>query len=141
MTQQNLTYDEIVSLINAFEASSEFNRFHLRYLDLELELEKKGALPLEGSAHWRGVNRAKAHPEVQKDEAQAKVSPASSYESVKSPLPKSSTAMENASSHEGEGLLKVTSPMVGTFYAAPAWGCSFCDGWPKGGRKHTGLYH
>lgn len=124
MTQQNLTYDEIVSLINAFEASSEFNRFHLRYLDLELELEKKGALSLEGSAHWRGVNREKAHPEVQRDELEPKVSPAKSYESVKSPVPKSSKAMESASSHEAEGLLKVISPIVGTFYASPEPGAA-----------------
>jgi acetyl-CoA carboxylase biotin carboxyl carrier protein len=125
MTQQNLTYDEIVSLIQAFEASSEFNRFHLRYLDLELVLEKKGALPLAAPSPWSGGARdntshvqREEKREEQRKEQREEVQEASHASSA----PSASKAPSMVSAHEG--LLQVTSPMVGTFYAAPEPGAA-----------------
>jgi acetyl-CoA carboxylase biotin carboxyl carrier protein len=125
MTQQNLTYDEIVSLIQAFEASSEFNRFHLRYLDLELVLEKKGALPLAAPSPWSGgardntshVQREEKREEQRKEQREEVQEP-----SHASSAPSASKAPSMVSAHEG--LLQVTSPMVGTFYAAPEPGAA-----------------
>ena len=125
MTQQNLTYDEIVSLIQAFEASSEFNRFHLRYLDLELVLEKKGALPLAAPSPWSGgardntshVQREEKREEQRKEQREEVQEP-----SHASSAPSASKAPLMVSAHEG--LLQVTSPMVGTFYAAPEPGAA-----------------
>jgi acetyl-CoA carboxylase biotin carboxyl carrier protein len=125
MTQQNLTYDEIVSLIQAFEASSEFNRFHLRYLDLELVLEKKGALPLAAPSPWSGgardntshVQREEKREEQRKEQRKEVQEP-----SHASSAPSASKAPSMVSAHEG--LLQVTSPMVGTFYAAPEPGAA-----------------
>lgn len=125
MTQQNLTYDEIVSLIQAFEASSEFNRFHLRYLDLELVLEKKGALPLAAPSPWSGGARdntshvqREEKREEQRKEQREEVQEASHASSA----PSAAKAPSMVSAHEG--LLQVTSPMVGTFYAAPEPGAA-----------------
>jgi len=129
MTQQNLTYDEIVSLIQAFEASSEFNRFHLRYLDLELVLEKKGALPLAAPSPWSGGARdntshvQREEKREEKREEQRK----EQREEVQGPshassAPIAAKAPSMVSAHEG--LLQVTSPMVGTFYAAPEPGAA-----------------
>ncbi len=122
MTQQNLSYDEILSLIQAFETSSEFNRFHLRYLDLELLLEKKGALPVATSSHWRDGSGENTHPELRQEEREPTV------QALKGSPIHTSSALSNskvnsvASTHEG--LLQVASPMVGTFYAAPEPGAA-----------------
>ena len=134
MTQQNLTYDEIVSLIQAFEASSEFNRFHLRYLDLELILEKKGALPLAASSPWRGGSRDNTSPvqreelgkelgeELREEEREPSLADLKSQTSHAFSAASASKVPSMASTHEG--LLQVTSPMVGTFYAAPEPGAA-----------------
>jgi acetyl-CoA carboxylase biotin carboxyl carrier protein len=114
MTQQNLTYEEIVSLINAFETSSEFKRFHLRYLDLELELEKEGALPYVGPRVWQGVSGEHSHHASEHVELAQKAAHATPP-STRAPDPV-------AASHEG--LLKITSPMVGTFYVSPEPGAA-----------------
>jgi len=121
MTQQNLTYDEIVSLIQAFEASSEFNRFHLRYLDLELVLEKKGALPLAAPSPWSGGARDNTS-HVQREEKREEHREEVQEPSHTSSAPSASKAPSMVSAHEG--LLQVTSPMVGTFYAAPEPGAA-----------------
>jgi len=125
MTQQNLTYDEIVSLIQAFEASSEFNRFHLRYLDLELVLEKKGALPLAAPSPWSGGardNTSHVQREEQREEQRKEQREEVQEPSHASSAPSASKAPSMVSAHEG--LLQVTSPMVGTFYAAPEPGAA-----------------
>jgi len=121
MTQQNLTYDEIVSLIQAFEASSEFNRFHLRYLDLELVLEKKGALPLAAPSPWSGGARDNTS-HVQREEQRKEQREEVQEPSHASSAPIAAKAPSMVSAHEG--LLQVTSPMVGTFYAAPEPGAA-----------------
>jgi len=121
MTQQNLTYDEIVSLIQAFEASSEFNRFHLRYLDLELVLEKKGALPLAAPSPWSGGARDNTS-HVQREEKREEQREEVQEPSHTSSAPSASKATSMVSAHDG--LLQVTSPMVGTFYAAPEPGAA-----------------
>jgi len=125
MTQQNLTYDEIVSLIQAFEASSEFNRFHLRYLDLELVLEKKGALPLAAPSPWSGGardNTSHVQREEKREEKREEQREEVQEASHASSAPSASKAPSMVSAHEG--LLQVTSPMVGTFYAAPEPGAA-----------------
>ena len=126
MTQKNLTYDEIVSLIQAFEASSEFNRFHLRYLDLELILEKKGALPLAAPSPWRGGSRDNSSPvqreELGEEEREPSLAAVKSQASQAFSAASASKVPSMASTHEG--LLQVTSPMVGTFYAAPEPGAA-----------------
>ena len=125
MIQQNLTYDEIVSLINAFEASSEFNRFHLRYLDLELDLEKKGAIPIDGGGSWRGSASAAPHHTASSASAlQVHVpTPLKASEAVEAAhATLASSPAQTVDSHEG--LLKITSPMVGTFYVSPEPGAA-----------------
>ena len=122
MTQQNLTYDEIVSLIQSFEASSEFNRFHLRYLDLELILEKKGALPLAAPSPWRGGSRDNTSPVQREEEREPSLAAVKSQASQAFSAASASKVPSMASTHEG--LLQVTSPMVGTFYAAPEPGAA-----------------
>lgn len=117
MIQKNLTYDEIVSLISFFEKSSEFNRINLRYLDLELELEKKGP-------HSSEINKfGNENPDIQSKKnkyTNPSIRTGPNHHEVN--MQNSDTFSCSNSSHEEfeqMGWKKIASPMVGTFYAAP----------------------
>jgi acetyl-CoA carboxylase biotin carboxyl carrier protein len=108
MSQKNLTYQEIVSLIEHFEASSEFNRLYLKYFDLEIELEKKGARPKDFSSIKEGVSTNHSSSVLNPINT---ISSSDSGHSINTDISRQEP--------EHDGLLKITSTMVGTFYASP----------------------
>jgi acetyl-CoA carboxylase biotin carboxyl carrier protein len=116
MNPQNLTYEEIVSLISIFENSSEFNRLHLKYLDLELELVKKGAYPEVNRSSGRDLAADKTDQNSIGDEGNTRSIVLNSSDS-------NLNAFQNSQLDQSDsihvGCVKVTSSMVGTFYASP----------------------
>jgi acetyl-CoA carboxylase biotin carboxyl carrier protein len=116
MNQKNLTYEEIVSLIHNFETSSEFNRLHLKYFDLELELEKKGANPRASDLGSGGRSGNPLVGDLQGAKSDLELS---AQTSLTTPVTAQFTGQHSTKdSSQREGLLKIKSSMVGTFYSS-----------------------
>jgi len=117
MNQKNLTYEEIVSLIHNFETSSEFNRLHLKYFDLELEFEKKGANPWGNNSGSGGRSGNPSVGDLQDGKSDHELSPQTSINTPVTAPFKGQHSTNDTSQHKG--LLKIKSSMVGTFYSSP----------------------
>jgi len=117
MNQTNLTYEEIVSLIHNFETSSEFNRLHLKYFDLELELEKKGANPRVSNLVSGGGSGNPLREGLQSTKPDDELSPQTSANAlVTAPFTAQHSTIDSS---QQVGLLSIKSSMVGTFYSSP----------------------
>jgi acetyl-CoA carboxylase biotin carboxyl carrier protein len=117
MNQTNLTYEEIVSLIHNFERSSEFNRLHLKYFDLELELEKKGANPRVSNLVSGGGSGNPLREGLQSTKPDDELSPQTSANAlVTAPFIAQHSTIDSS---QQVGLLSIQSSMVGTFYSSP----------------------
>ena len=117
MNQTNLTYEEIVSLIHNFERSSEFNRLHLKYFDLELELEKKGANPRVSNLVSGGGSGNPLREGLQSTKPDDELSPQTSANAlVTAPFTAQHSTIDSS---QQVGLLSIKSSMVGTFYSSP----------------------
>jgi acetyl-CoA carboxylase biotin carboxyl carrier protein len=117
MNQTNLTYEEIVSLIHNFERSSEFNRLHLKYFDLELELEKKGANPRLSNLVSGGGSGNPLREGLQSTKPDDELSPQTSANAlVTAPFTAQHSTIDSS---QQVGLLSIKSSMVGTFYSSP----------------------
>ena len=117
MNQTNLTYEEIVSLIHNFERSSEFNRLHLKYFDLELELEKKGANPRVSNLVSGGGSGNPLREGLQSTKPDDELSPQTSANAIATAPFKAQDSTIDSS--QQVGLLSIKSSMVGTFYSSP----------------------
>jgi acetyl-CoA carboxylase biotin carboxyl carrier protein len=92
MAERNLTYDDLVQLVELIKNTSQFSEFRLKVGDIELSLKRANGAPRPG-AHAARQEQAAGTQEA---------FPAKKHVSV----------FEN--SHA------VRAPMVGTFYRAPA---------------------
>ena len=106
LSSKDLSYDDLLQLVKVFESSTEFNEFHLKYGDVELDLRKHGAglAPAAVSAPVRPATAVAAKPETQV---------------VTAPVPVSATEAGIPA-----GSQAVKSPMVGTFYRSPEPGAT-----------------
>jgi acetyl-CoA carboxylase biotin carboxyl carrier protein len=115
VSERELSYEELLQIVRVFESSSEFNEFHLKYGDVEIDLRKHGATP----------DPARAQPVA----ANVPAAPASMPPGGKGPTnvgaapfaPAPATVSADAFP---SGACIVKSPMVGIFYCAPEPGAS-----------------
>lgn len=111
MGDSKLSYDDLLKIVELIQSSPDFNEFHLKFGDIEVDLRKQGAGPASASQPApAAVERASAssppQPAPPKEQPPAKIDEA----------PRSAAVAPDAFP---PGAKIIKSPMVGTFYAAP----------------------
>lgn len=96
MAHENLTYDDLLRIVELIKSTEHFSEFRLKVGDIELELRhRKSGASAPGSVH---VNAS----------------------AIESTVPDRSQRTPPAAAAEwSEGSVVIRSPMVGTFYRAP----------------------
>jgi acetyl-CoA carboxylase biotin carboxyl carrier protein len=106
VTERDLSYEDLLHILQLVESSSQFSEFHLKYGDIQIDLRKHSA-----------------GPSVSFQPSAADAPSANSIDSAPRP---DAAALEPlprmAGSATPEGAVIVKSPMVGTFYRAPEQG-------------------
>lgn len=112
MADRDLSYEELLQILQLVESSPEFTEFHLRYGDIEIDLSKRGAE--RGEAHT-GLPARPVKParEETGTDAPAIVPPDAAH----------AVTPEQALMSSPTGHI-VSAPMVGTFYRAPEPGAT-----------------
>ena len=119
MSERELTYADLMQIVQAFESSSEFSELHIKYGEIELDLRKHGAATDAAGTRTIAAGipvpaaplRAGGPPEAN---GPAKIDAA---RSAPAPEPVSAVAFP-------AGAHIVKSPMVGMFYRAPEPGAT-----------------
>jgi acetyl-CoA carboxylase biotin carboxyl carrier protein len=106
LSHDNLTYDDLLRIVELIKSSEQFSEFRLKVGDIEVELRRRGAGAPAPSAS---------------SSAPALVSPLAEAPPPAS-LPVHTPAHEVPSWPEGSIVIR--SPMVGTFYRAPEPGAT-----------------
>ncbi len=101
MSERNLTYDDLVQLVELIKSASHFSEFRLKSGDIEVSLKRR----VDGTA-----------PRATEPAHEA-ASPA-----VQAPAPAATPRTAGGASPVPEGMHAVRAPMVGTFYRAPSPG-------------------
>ncbi len=99
MAERDLTYQDLLEILQLVEESTQFSDFHLKYGDIELELRKHGT---------RSATTAKGEPPVIAEDV---------TKLAASPEVRQS-AVAKAPALPADGSVIIKSPMVGTFYRA-----------------------
>lgn len=112
MADRDLSYEELLQILQLVESSPEFTDFHLRYGDIEIDLSKRGA---EGNTPQAGQAARPMKPSRQEADtpAPASTTPGANHAVTPEPAP-----MPSPTGHV------VSAPMVGTFYRAPEPGAT-----------------
>ena len=105
MSKDNLSYDDVMQIVQFVEASSHFAEFHLKVGDIEIDLRKKSA---PGGSPPAVANLPPPAP-----------APAVA---AAPPPPAVRHGGTVSAAQFAPGSVLVKSPMVGTFYRAPAPG-------------------
>ena len=100
MGDSNLSYDDLLKIVELVQSSPEFNEFHLKYGDIEVDLRKQGAAPASPASLPPQPAPPKEKPPARTDKE-----------------PEPTAAVTPDALPPGAKIIK--SPMVGTFYAAP----------------------
>ncbi|KAK49207.1 acetyl-CoA carboxylase [Caballeronia jiangsuensis] len=106
--QGTLTFQDLVQLVELIKASENFNEFHLRMGDVELDLRRGEAV--DGSAPAVPARNGAASQTPAPAPAPASVS--------RPPEPAASSASDAITEWPADSTV-VKSPMVGTFYRSP----------------------
>lgn len=96
MAHENLTYDDLLRIVELIKSTEHFSEFRLKVGDIELELR-----------HRKSGTSAPVSPPVKAGAAESTVAD------------RAERAPPAASAEWPEGLVVIRSPMVGTFYRAP----------------------
>lgn len=118
---KNITYQDLLQIIELIKSSSQFSEFHLKVGDIELDLKRGGST----------LPAAPAAPALPSVEQQAPIGLHSGAPAPPASRPERSepAAVRSAETPSGSGALlaepapgavTVKSPMVGIFYRAPA---------------------
>jgi acetyl-CoA carboxylase biotin carboxyl carrier protein len=96
LAHENLTYDDLLRIVELIKSTEHFSEFRLKVGDIELELRhRKSAVPAPVSAPVK-------------------------VGAIESTVPdREQRAPPDASAEWSEGSVVIRSPMVGTFYRAP----------------------
>lgn len=100
MAERDLSYEDLLCILQLVESSSQFSEFHLEYGDIQIGLRKHSAGP--------SVSIQPAAASARSIEPAPRADPA--------PL---AALRQTAAPAMPEGAVIVKSPMVGTFYSAP----------------------
>ena len=106
MSERELSYADLLQIVNVFESSSEFSELHIKYGDIEVDLRKHGAAPEAQSMRPAAAPVPVTAPPPKEEgsgKAGAAAPPSAPVSGVAFPA----------------GAHVVKSPMVGTFYCAP----------------------
>lgn len=106
MSQDKMTYEDLLQLVELIKASEQFADIHVKVGDMEVTMRRGGA---------PGVERAESAPAVA-------IPPAAlptSAPAVPAPAPAVAKSAVRAPETYPEGSVLIRSPMVGTFYRAP----------------------
>lgn len=105
MAERDLSYEDLLQILQLVESSSQFSEFHLKYGDIQIDLRKHSPGP--------SVSIQPAAPGARSIESAPRPDPApASAPAVAAPV-------RTAAPTVPEGAVIVKSPMVGTFYSAP----------------------
>jgi acetyl-CoA carboxylase biotin carboxyl carrier protein len=96
LAHENLTYDDLLRIVELIKSTEHFSEFRLKVGDIELELR-----------HRKSGTSASVSPAVEAGAAELTVAD------------RAERAPTAASAKWPEGLVVIRSPMVGTFYRAP----------------------
>jgi acetyl-CoA carboxylase biotin carboxyl carrier protein len=116
MDQRELTYAEIMQIVEMFKASTELSEFHLKYGATELNLRKPGA---EGAS----LNRFSSSSSSSSSPAPHVLPPTSVAEPPVASEPRETRAIETPLRVSARSFT-IKSISVGTFYRAPAPGAT-----------------
>ncbi|MBC8642195.1 acetyl-CoA carboxylase biotin carboxyl carrier protein [Caballeronia sp. EK] len=106
--QGTLTFKDLVQLVELIKASANFNEFHLRMGDVELDLRRGDAVDGSAPAVPAGNGAASRTP-----------APAPAPASVSRPPEPAASSASAATTEWPADSTVVKSPMVGTFYRSP----------------------
>lgn len=98
MSHENLTYDDLLRIVELIKASDQFSEFRLKIGEIEVELRRRGAPGAAAPAPSQATPPATELGE---------------------PSATASAAPRRATASWPEGSIVVRAPMVGTFYRAP----------------------
>lgn len=102
MAHEHLTYDDLLRIVELIKSTEHFSEFRLKVGEIEVELRRRRAtgtsMPVSPAASSR------------------------SESSVADPAERAPLALPAAPATSPEGSVVIRSPMVGTFYRAPAPG-------------------
>lgn len=109
MAHENLTYDDLLQIVELIKRSEQFSEFRLKVGEIEIELRRRSASDRAASAAPLRESASPALPSPVAPSAPARSSP--------EPAPAHAPPREPAAWPE-ESIV-VRAPMVGTFYRAP----------------------
>ena len=101
MAHEQLTYDDLLRIVELIKSSEQFSEFRLKVGDIEVELRRRGA----ADTQTLSVPLAVA-PRVQTVPVASRAEPARAPDEPRAPAT------------QPEGSIVISSPMVGTFYRA-----------------------
>ena len=106
MSHENLTYDDLLRIVELIKTSEQFSEFRLKVGDIEIELRRHGAVGLPGQFA-----------------ATAPPAPASAVAASAQALDSSLSAVGSMPLSDAPtwpaGSIVIRAPMIGTFYRAP----------------------
>ncbi len=103
MAHEQLTYDDLLRIVELIKSSEQFSEFRLKVGDIEVELRRRGAADTQ--TQTLTVPLAVA-PRVQTVPVVSRAEPACAPAELRAPAT------------QPEGSIVISSPMVGTFYRA-----------------------
>lgn len=118
LAHDNLTYDDLLRIVELIKSSEQFSEFRLKVGEVEVELRRRSASPLAAppavpAREVPGEAASPRAPEQQPREAPPPSGPA--------PQPSPAAAAQRT---WPEDAIVIRSPMVGTFYRAPEPGAA-----------------
>ena len=127
MPDRNLTYQDLLQIVELIKASSQFGEFHLKLGDIEVDLKRGGgkarqAAPVAALAAVATGSSATRKPEDEHDTPQRHGHVGGGEivsEAVVSATGHAQGASRGAPLAYPEGAILIKSPMVGSFYRAP----------------------
>lgn len=126
MAHEQLTYDDLLRIVELIKASEQFSEFRLKVGDIEVELRRRDAAPLTpalsppgGETRVRHAPVASAPAPCAGASAPATTAPVASASATPGPRIRS-----HAAAAWPDDAIVIRAPMVGTFYRAPQPGAA-----------------
>ena len=125
MADRNLTYQDLLQIVELIKSSSPFGEFHLKVGDIEVDLKRGGASVPQAApvAAPAAVATGVSAPPKPKEEHPQRHGHVGGGEIVSEVVVSGSGRAEGASRGAPpaypEGAILIKSPMVGSFYRAP----------------------